>query len=260
MAGPAGALHVERSGAGPTIVLVHGFTQTGRSWAIVAADLARDHEVVLVDAPGHGGSAEVAVGLAEGVGLLADAVGPAPATWVGYSMGARWCLHLALARPDAVHALAMLGGTAGIEDAGERAERRARDLATADRLEELGVERFVAEWLAQPLFADLPTDQAVVADRLRNTVPGLRASLELAGTGAQAPLWDRLGELAMPVLVLAGERDERYRAIAARLATAIGPNAATAVVPDAGHAAHLERPDAFLALLRPWLAALPPTP
>ena len=255
MAGPAGALHVERWGTGPTVVLLHGFTQTGRSWTTVAEDLARDHEVVLLDAPGHGGSAAVAVGLPE-ASVLADAVGAGPATWIGYSMGARWCLHLALARPDAVRALALLGGTPGIEDDRERAERRTRDLATADRLEALGVERFVEDWLAQPLFADLPTDRAAVADRLRNTVAGLRSSLDLAGTGAQAPLWGRLGELAMPVLVLAGERDERFRAIAERTAQAIGPSAVAAVVPDAGHAAHLERPDAFLAVLRPWLATV----
>jgi len=248
-------IHVERLGHGPTVVLLHGFTQTGRSWATIAEDLARDHRVVLIDAPGHGGSTEVEVGLAAGADVLAEAVGPEPAAWVGYSMGARWALHVALARPAQVRALALLGGTAGIEDPAERAERRTRDLATAARLAEVGVERFVDEWLAQPLFAGLPADRAAVADRLRNTVAGLRSCLELAGTGAQAPVWERLPELAMPVLVLAGERDDRFRAIAERMAATIGANAATAVVPEAGHAAHLERPDRFVDAVRPWLAA-----
>ncbi|HEX6785940.1 MAG TPA: alpha/beta fold hydrolase, partial [Acidimicrobiales bacterium] len=116
------ALHVERLGAGPRVVLVHGFTQTGRSWAPIAADLGRDHEVVLVDAPGHGGSSAGRADLTEGAALLGAAGGRA--TYVGYSMGGRLALHLALDHPDHVDALVLLGATAGIEDEEERAARR----------------------------------------------------------------------------------------------------------------------------------------
>jgi 2-succinyl-6-hydroxy-2,4-cyclohexadiene-1-carboxylate synthase len=237
------------------VVLVHGFTQTGRSWAAVSDALAADHEVVLLDAPGHGGSASVEAGLEDGADVLAEAVGGGPATWVGYSMGGRWCLHVALRHPERVAGLVLLGATPGIEDPDERAARRARDLETADRVAALGVPAFLDEWLAQPLFAGLTVDEASLEDRRRNTVAGLRSSLERAGTGSQAPLWARLPELTMPVLALAGERDERYAELAARMAAAIGPQAEMALVPDAGHAAHLERPDAFTALLRAWLAA-----
>ena len=246
------ALHAERSGAGPVVAFVHGFTQTGRSWAPVAEGLVGDHEVVVVDAPGHGGSSAVAADLTTGADLLADAVGPA--TWVGYSMGARFSLHVALRHPDRVRGLVLLGGTAGIDDDAERADRRAQDLATAARLDADGLPRFLDGWLAQPLFASLPRERAGLEDRLRNTVAGLRSSLELAGTGSQEPLWDRLGTLRMPVLAVAGEHDERYAALAERLAAAVGSPSEVALVPGAGHAAHLEQPDAFLGLLRRWLA------
>jgi 2-succinyl-6-hydroxy-2,4-cyclohexadiene-1-carboxylate synthase len=246
-------LHVDRRGRGPTVVLVHGFTQTGRSWEPIAADLCTDHAVVLVDAPGHGGSADVAADLVAGGGLLAAVGGRA--TYVGYSMGARLCLHTALARPDLVAGLVLLGGTAGIEDETERAERRAQDQATAARIEADGLAEFLVSWLAQPLFAGLTDEQAGVADRMENTAAGLRSSLELAGTGTQQPLWDRLDELTMPVLALAGQRDQRFTALAARMAEAIGASATVTTVPGAGHAAHLEEPDGFLAVLRPWLAA-----
>lgn len=248
------ALHVERRGTGPTVALVHGFTQTGRSWGAVADDLARDHRVVLPDAPGHGGSADVRADLDEGADLLVEAVGPG--TYVGYSMGGRLCLHAALRHPAAVRALVLLGATAGIEDPDERAARRAQDAATADRLEAEGLDAFLAGWIAQPLFAGIPPERTGLDDRRRNTVAGLRSSLELAGTGAQAPLWDRLGELSMPVLVLAGEEDARFTALGRRLAEGI-PGADLALVPGAGHAAHLERPEAFLSLVRTWLATLP---
>jgi len=246
-------LHAERHGSGPPIVLVHGFTQTSRCWGPEADDLATDHEVIRVDAPGHGRSAEVLAGLRTGARLIADQGGEA--TYLGYSMGARFCLHIALANPELVRGLVLIGGTAGIEGADERAARREQDLRTASRLEAEGLEAFLDGWLDQPLFATLPPDRAFRAERLENTIPGLVSSLEQAGTGAQDPSWHKLHHLEMPVLTLAGGRDEKFTALAQRMASAIGDNATFAVVPDAGHAAHLEQPEAFLQVLRPWLAA-----
>jgi 2-succinyl-6-hydroxy-2,4-cyclohexadiene-1-carboxylate synthase len=254
---PSGDLHREIVGTGQRLVLVHGFTQTGRSWRGVAADLERDHEVVTVDAPGHGGSAAVRADLVRGAALLGAAGGRA--TYVGYSMGGRLCLHLALGRPDLVEALVLLSATAGIDDAAARAERRAADDSLARRLEDGGLDAFLDEWLRGPLFARLAPDAAVIADRGRNTPAGLASSLRLAGTGHQEPLWSRLSELAMPVLVLAGSDDERFAAVGRRMAAAIGPNASYADVPGAGHAAHLERPEAVIGLLRRWLATIEPT-
>ena len=247
------ALHVERQGAGPRVVLVHGFTQTGRSWGPIATDLGRDHEVVLVDAPGHGGSAAVRTDLTAGAALVGAAGGRA--TYVGYSMGGRLALHLALDRPDHVDALVLLGATAGIEDEEERAARRRSDEVWAGELERDGLDPFLRRWLAQPLFANLPADAADLDDRRRNTVGGLASSLRLAGTGSQAPRWTELPRLRMPVLVLAGEHDERFAALGRRMAAEIGGNAAFATVPGAGHAAHRERPESFLAVLRAFLSS-----
>ncbi len=149
-------LHADREGEGPPIVLVHGFTQTRRCWGPEATDLARDHEVIRVDAPGHGRSADVLAGLRTGGRLIADQGGEA--TYLGYSMGARFCLHLALSNPELVRGLVLIGGTAGIEDPAERAARREQDLADAARIERDGLEAFLDAWLAQPLFAGLAAD------------------------------------------------------------------------------------------------------
>jgi len=246
-------LHAEERGTGPRLVLVHGFTQTRRCWGPVADDLATDHEVVRVDAPGHGRSAEVVAGLRGGGRLIADRGGEA--TYLGYSMGGRHLLHLALANPELVRGLVLLGATAGIEDPEERGARADQDRRTAARLRELGLLDFLHEWVAQPMFAGVPTERQYLLERMENTVDGLEASLLQAGTGAQDPSWDRLHRLDMPVLVVAGERDERFAALGRRLQASIGGNASFATVPGAGHAAHLEQPEAFLAVLRPWLAA-----
>ena len=259
-------LHVERRGAGPAIVLLHGFTQTGRCWGPVSDDLARDHLVLAPDAPGHAGSTDVRADLPTTADLVADAVRPhltdpdpeaggegAP-VWVGYSMGGRVALHVALAHPELVGGLVLVGAHPGIEDAAERAERRAADERLAADLRRDGVDAFLERWLALPLFAGLPPWARFDDERRRNTAEGLASSLELAGTGTQAPLWEALGRLAAtPVLAVAGAEDAKFAAVADRLAHAVGPTAAVRLVPGAGHAAHLERPAVFGALLRAWL-------
>jgi 2-succinyl-6-hydroxy-2,4-cyclohexadiene-1-carboxylate synthase len=246
------SLHAERRGTGPRLVMVHGFTQTGRCWGSEAEAFATDHEVVLVDAPGHGRSADVVADLPTGARLVVDQGGDA--TYLGYSMGARFCLHAALAAPERVRGLVLLGATAGIEDPTEREARRQQDLATAARIETEGLEAFLDGWLAQPLFASLPPERAFRTKRLENRVAGLQSSLEHAGTGSQAPSWHGLHRLDMPVLVLAGADDAKFSALAERLVAEIGVNATLALIEGAGHAAHLEQPERFLAAVQPWLA------
>jgi 2-succinyl-6-hydroxy-2,4-cyclohexadiene-1-carboxylate synthase len=234
------------------LALVHGFTQTSGCWGPLVDDLAAEHDVVALDAPGHGRRSHVRTDLWQGARLLAAEAGRA--VWLGYSMGARYCLHVALAVPGAVEGMVLVGATAGIEDEGERTARVAADEALAARLEAVGLDAFLDEWLASPLFATLPVAARCLDARRSNTVEGLAASLRLAGTGAQEPLWGRLGGIAVPVLVVAGSDDERFVAHGRRLADAL-PRAERAVVPGAGHAAHLERPAEVGAEVRRWLAA-----
>ncbi len=236
------------------VVLLHGFTQGPGSWANLSARLGGEHEVVTPTLPGHGGAGAVTGTFEEEAATLAEAVGPPPAAWVGYSMGARMALRIALERPDLVERLAVLGGTAGLAERDEREARCRRDETLASGLERKGLERFLTGWLNQAMFKRLPPEAAGLEERRRNTVEGLASALRRLGTGAQEPLWDRLGELRMPVLVMAGEHDSTFCALAFRLVAAIGENAGLSFVPGAGHAAHLERPDAFATILGRFLA------
>ncbi len=238
------------------VVAVHGFTQTSACWSPIDAALAPNHDLVLVDAPGHGASAAVELDLWGAGRAVADTGGAG--TYLGYSMGGRICLHAALARPDVVERLVLISATGGLDDPEDRASRRAADDALADHVLAVGVEAFVDEWLAQPLFAGLDPEQAHRRARLANSAAGLASSLRLAGTGTQEPLWERLSRVSVPVLVVAGERDDKFVALAERLGIAIGGNAEVAVIAGAGHTAHLEQPEAFLDLLDPWLARTTP--
>jgi 2-succinyl-6-hydroxy-2,4-cyclohexadiene-1-carboxylate synthase len=239
-------------GPGEPVVLAHGFTQTLESWDPIAARLAARHRVVRVDLPGHGGSAAVRAGFAEAAALLGETGGAG--VYVGYSLGGRLCLRLALDRPDLVRALVLIGASPGIAEPSERAARRAFDEALAVRLERDGLEAFLERWLAQPLFATLPPERAGLKARLANTPAGLAASLRLHGTGTQEPLWERLGSLRPPALLVAGALDGKFAGLATRMAAAIGPGARVAPVPGAGHAAHLERPDEVARLIEAFLA------
>lgn len=244
-------LHAEVEGSGPRTVLVHGFTQTRRSWGRIGIALARHFEVVRVDAPGHGGSSQVVTDLAGGARLLGTVGGRA--SYLGYSMGARLCLQLALDEPSLVRSLVLVSGTAGIADAEGRRRRRSADDRLATELEQIGLEEFLRRWLAGPLFDSLEPAEADLDARRENTAEGLAASLRRAGTGAQEPLWSRLHGLAMPVLVVAGGKDVVFCDRAKAMVSAIGSNAELALIPDAGHAVHLERPEAFLAVVEPFL-------
>jgi 2-succinyl-6-hydroxy-2,4-cyclohexadiene-1-carboxylate synthase len=217
-------LHVERRGDGPPVALVHGFTQTGRSWRALAAHLD-GHELLFVDAPGHGGSTDVHADLVGTATLVGAICGRAD--YVGYSMGGRIALHLALEQPEVVERLA---------------ETIVRD----------GVDAFLDTWLAQPMFATVPDDADDRADRRRNTAEGLASSLRLAGTGTQEPLWARLDRISCPTLVVAGELDPKFTSLGRRLATSI-PDSTFVAVPHAAHAVHLERPDLVGPLLASFL-------
>lgn len=235
------------------IVLAHGFTQTARSWSrietLLAAQLA-DTEIVAVDLPGHGEcTAPADADLWASADHLVTVGGDAH--YVGYSMGGRVALHAALQAPGRVRSLVLIGATAGIDDRGERDARRDADALLAERIETIGVEAFVDEWLTNPLFAGLDAESARRADRLRNSAAGLAASLRATGTGTQQPLWGRLPEITVPVLVLAGEHDAKFRALGERLTAGL-PNATFEVIADAGHSVHLEQPEATADVVTGW--------
>jgi 2-succinyl-6-hydroxy-2,4-cyclohexadiene-1-carboxylate synthase len=230
-------------------VLLHGFTQTRQSWRRTVAALGGRHRALAPDLPGHGHAAARPASFAACTAYL-RALGGERFALCGYSMGGRIALHAALALGNRVERLILVGASPGLADPAEREARRAADEALASRIGAIGVEAFADEWGAQPLFAGQPERvvAAAHADRLRNTPEGLAAALRGLGTGTMEPVWDRLGELAIPVTLVVGERDEKFRAIASRMAAAL-PHAEVRVIEGAGHAVQLERPEAVAAAI-----------
>lgn len=245
-------LVLHRHGSGPTLAWLHGFTQTRSSARRFRSILAVRHEVVTLDLPGHGASRDVDADLPGTARLVLDALPREPLVLGGYSFGARVALHVALAAPERLRSLVLLGASRGIEDDHERAKRRARDESLADHLLEVGTNTFLKEWLSQPLFATLGPHAE--SDTRSSDAAGLARSLRHAGTGTQAWLADRLRGLTTPTLALAGEFDTKFVAEAQALAATL-PRGRSATVPGAGHAAHLEQPETVARLIEDFLAS-----
>lgn len=234
----------------PRLVLAHGFTQNARCWGAFGTTCANTFDVLAVEAPGHGWSGYDDADLTRAGNLIVDAGGPAH--YVGYSMGGRMLLHAALQdRVGEMRSLILIGATPGIENATERAERRTADGRLASRIMQIGTQAFVAEWLAQPMFADLTDEQSAKVKRFENAPEGLAASLRNCGTGSQESLWDRLSTLRMPVLVIAGTKDEKFTALGQRMVATIGSNARFVGI-EGGHAVHLENPAVTAAVVASW--------
>lgn len=234
-----------------SVVLLHGFSGTRRAWDGVARQLDRERYLPLaLDLPGHGDSAawQPPITFAGCVDhVLAGS--PERFTLCGYSLGGRVALHVALAAPERVRRLVLVSTSAGIEDTAERRARREADRRLADELEREPFEDFIERWRAQPLFAGDPPVVAELArsDQRRNRADALAAVLRGIGTGEMEPLWERLGQLTMPVTVAVGDRDTKFRELAERMVRLLP--AATLTVIAGGHDLPRENPSALAGVI-----------
>lgn len=227
-------------------VCLHGFTGTPAVWDPVApgAGLALSgHAPALPVLPGWCFADEVAR-----LAAAIDATGTTPVHLIGYSLGGRLALHLALSRPDLVARLSLISAHPGLDDhdADARAQRRAADEAWSALLERHGIAAFVSAWEEQPLWHSqraLPP-AALAAQRsarLSHDPAQLAAALRALGLAAMPGTWPRLSRLSVPTTFITGSLDTRYTDLSRRAAQLI-PGARTTVIPGAGHNLVLERP------------------
>ena len=203
-------------------------------------------EPLCLDAPGHGNNTNGARSLPQCADDIAASM--KAGILVGYSMGARMALLVALQHPEMVTQLVLISGTPGLKTQSERAARQKSDNELADRIETFGLSAFLDEWLALPIFSGLSNETNQRNDRLRNTTQGLADSLRFAGTGTQESQWPKLHQLSMPVHLIVGELDEKFTSIAREMKPLISTSELT-VVENAGHTVHLENPTTTAQLL-----------
>lgn len=264
-------INVRDPGAGesdvsaPPLLLVHGFSGSSESWGEPLLErLSVGRRVIAVDLPGHGESdvpaepgrfafAAIVADLAD----LLDVLDVASAVWVGYSMGGRLALGAGLFLPERVSRLVLESASPGLATEQERTERRSSDELLARRIESAEIGAFVREWETLPLFSTqrklAPQARAELRSRrLTNRPEALAACLRGLGTGMQPSLWEALEHVGAPTLLIAGEEDQKFVGTNERMLNAL-PDARLEVIPDAGHAVHLEQPGAWLSAVESFV-------
>lgn len=256
----------ETGSATPAVLFLHGFTGNGGYWFPVAEAL-RPRRCIMPDLPGHGATSAPLPAEAWGLDRAADALGAllddmevGRCDLVGYSMGGRIALHLALAASARISRLVLVGASPGLASAKERALRIASDEDLSTLLERDGIEAFVGRWEALPLFATQNALPEAARASMREARIGqdpraLAAALRAFGIGGQRPLHEDLGRLDIPVLLVAGGIDSKYCQIAEGMRERIS-GARVEIIEGCGHSVPLEKPGAFSRILEAFLSPL----
>ena len=260
-------LNVRLIGSGPPLVALHGFAGDMSTWAKFVPEAAKRCTVVTIDLPGHGGSdapseAEryridhVVQDIATAIGEL----GFSKTSLLGYSMGGRIALAAAVLVPDLCENLILEGASPGLTSPEARVRRQIKDEALADSILRDGIEAFINHWEKQPLFRtqqSLPPEirRQIRSQRLKSNPIGLANSLRATGLGMQPPFTKSLPTLKIPVLCIAGEYDRKFTVIARRMCGKLR-NGRVAIIPGAGHATHLEKPQDFNKVVQDFLGSL----
>jgi 2-succinyl-6-hydroxy-2,4-cyclohexadiene-1-carboxylate synthase len=239
----------------PSIIFLHGFMGSGADWDELATRLDQ-FSCQAIDLPGHG-SCNVEVNSFDACGdYVLEQLPAEPCVLVGYSMGGRLALSLALQSPQRFSMLVLESASPGLKTELERAARRDHDEQLAHELETRNFDAFLDDWYQQPVFASLQSAPEKLAAlkqrRLQNRPQNLARTLRACSVGGQPSYWGELSQLAVPLRVVAGVDDPKYVAIAQEIAGTT-PNADVAIVRHSGHTTHFENPEAFATQLTNWI-------
>ncbi len=247
----------------PPLLFLHGLMGSCADWEEIVPYFSDRFYCLALDLPGHGQTitpckaafemertAENFIDFLRGLGINR-------CNLVAYSMGGRLAFYLAATRPEMFDRIVIESASPGLADSNERELRINHDRALAQRCRSMGMERFVEQWYGQPLFSTLSRVRErfhlLVRRRVNgNTPDGVSLSLEKMGTGTAPSVWDRLDRITARLLLVVGEKDEKFRKIARAVAAAC-PRARVHVVEDAGHNVHFENPKAFVNQVRLFL-------
>ena len=239
----------------PVLLLLHGFMGNSNDYREVIPQLSAKFCCLAVDLPGHG-QTKVAGGddrytmqnTARALISLLDELEIDRCFLAGYSMGGRLALYMLLHFPARFEKAVLESASPGLKTAAQRELRRQRDRKLAEQLETGDFRQFLLNWYSQPLFQSSATRadfEELIARRLENNPQSLAKSLGNLGTGNQPCLWEKLAENKIPLLLLVGEKDDKFRAINAEMA-GLSPLARIAIAANAGHNIHFEQPTYYI--------------
>jgi 2-succinyl-6-hydroxy-2,4-cyclohexadiene-1-carboxylate synthase len=239
----------------PPVVFLHGFMGAGADWLQIAEVWANQFFCIMPDLPGHGNYTHLPISqpldfdfVVKDLELFLKQLKLDRVSLVGYSLGGRIALYAAMKFPEKISALVLESCHAGLADEQTRRDRAEADDKRAETLLVQGIETFVDQWYELDLFGTLKSQPPLLAEikeKRKKNDPGWMAKIikELS-PGRQPPLWEKLGSLPLPVLLIAGGLDSKYTELAIRMGRQL-PNAMVEIIPNVGHNVHLENPGRF---------------
>lgn len=248
----------------PGILMLHGFLGSGEDWKQYADRLQNDYTCFMPDLPGHGATPAPhgVTGTFEAIGdslaELAGKIHPAPLHLVGYSMGGRLALYLALHYPEQFRSTVIISSSPGLKNPEEKALRCESDKRIARRIT-TNFDSFLDSWYGLQLFTTLkkhPLFSEVFERRKANDPQALAAALKQLSTGSQPSLWEKLSENSLHTGFFVGEKDRKYVEIGRQMVN-LCPNSELFIFPGCGHTLHIENRQLFLERLTGFLAGTP---
>lgn len=245
-------------GQGEVIVMLHGFTSSQQTWDSIYNQLISDYQVLTIDLPGHGetkvAKSKTMKAFSEDFKALLDYLQLNKIHLLGYSMGGRTALSFANYYPEMISSLILESASPGIAEENARLKRQKADKLLAEKILEEGIESFVNDWEALPLFEtqkNLPQDiqDEIRSERLNQTKEGLSMSLVSMGTGTQKSWWESLSKASYPVTLIVGEADLKFIKTNKEM-NELYKDAKLYTIKEAGHCIHLERETEFMKVIQ----------
>jgi len=246
----------------PAILMLHGFLGSSKDWNEVAKILKEDFFCIVPDLPGHGRTMPISESdytmpaAAQALLTIMNREEIKRCYLVGYSMGGRLALYMALMHPGRFRKLILESASPGLKTKEEQVARIESDGRVISRLKTQSMDEFISGWYNQPLFESIKQDsrkfEKLLKSRSKNNSEGLSKSLKFMGTGVQPPLWDILPDLKPAILLIVGANDNKFKSIAGEM-TRQTEAISVARIESAGHNLHFEKPREFVSELQKFL-------
>lgn len=249
----------------PVLVFLHGFLGSLKDWDYHISQLKEKFMCIAVDLPGHGKSIDLERedcysfrGCSGSIMDILDRNGIDKCILVGYSMGARLALFIAVEFPDRFKGLVIESASPGLKTKNEREKRYLDDLKLAENLSSSPIESFLQKWYDQPIFLSLknhPDFPDLIKSRMRNNPSELVRSLRNMSIGLQPELWNKWDSINIPSLLIAGENDSKYVTILSEMNDKSGYSNIS-IEPECGHNIHFEKKNSYIQELLKFLKSI----
>lgn len=238
--------------------MLHGFLGRWSEWKSIIKKLGDDFGFIAIDLPGHGHSVNFTSGIydfrivAEAIIDILEQNKYFPCSLLGYSMGGRLALYLAVFYPQYFSHIIVESATPGLQTKHQIIKRKQWEQGIIQKLEELSVSQFIKEWYEAPMFLSLRKHKnfiKLIKQREQNDRRGLINALTNLGTGVMPNLWEKCAQIAMPLFYIVGEKDLKCNRIAKKI-NKKNPKSTIYTVENCGHNVHFENPDIFCDIVR----------